>query len=70
MERGASSKIGTDQVLPMLTHFRWNLGIPIAGKIHKKTTGTELKKIDVLGAARGFADKGEPVSAGKRVDDT
>jgi hypothetical protein len=49
----------------MLTHFGWDLGIPIAGKVYKETTGTELKKIDVLGAAGSFADKGEPASAGK-----
>ena len=64
MEGFPRLQISAEQPFPVLTNFRWDLGIAIAGEIHQKTA-IQVKKIQVLGASRRFADKREAAAIGK-----
>src|SRR5688500_265 len=51
----------------MLTDFKWHFSVAVTRKIHQKTVMAQLKKIQMLGTSRRFADKSKAAAIGQRI---
>ena len=65
---GAFAQIPFQQGLPVAADRIGHLGVAVAGQIHQIAVRFDGEKVQQLGAARGFADPGQPPLTGQDVE--